>query len=126
MTVQVNATQTQMVVITATYTTLTAIASPPSTPFPPNTPVWVAYKYTCELTDGGGTMTMDLTWDDRSDSEEGYRVYRDEQVIATLLANSTHYVDVAFVATGETLSYFIEAFNADWQVNSSTITYGCQ
>jgi len=35
-------------------------------------------------------------------------------------------VDVAFVATGKTLSYFIEAFNQAWRASSSTITYGCQ
>ena len=71
-------------------------------------------------------MTMNLTWTDRSNNEEGYKVYRDKQVIATLAPNSTHYVDVAFVAAGKTLSYSVEAFNQDWQASSSTITYGCQ
>ena len=71
-------------------------------------------------------MTMNLTWIDRSNSEEGYTVYRDEKVIATLVPNSTHFVDVAFVAAGKTLSYSVEAFNQDWQASSSTITYGCQ
>ncbi len=71
-------------------------------------------------------MTMNLDWSDRSTSEEGYKVYRDEQVIATLAPNSTKYVDVAFVATGKTLSYFVEAFHTDWQARSSTITHGCQ
>jgi hypothetical protein len=105
---------------------VTEITSPLTTPFPPNTPVWSVYTYTCELVDGGGIMTMNLFWNDRSNSEEGYKVYREKQVIATLAPNSTHYVDVAFVATGKTLSYSVEAFNQDWQVSSSTITYGCQ
>jgi hypothetical protein len=105
---------------------LTVPASPISTPFPPNTPVWSVYTYTCEYISGGSTMTMNLNWSDRSTSEEGYKVYRDEQVIATLAPNSTKYVDVAFVATGETLSYFVEAFHTDWQARSSTITHGCQ
>lgn len=81
-----------------------------STPFPHNTPVWSVYKYTCELVDGGGTMTMNLTWTDRSNSEEGYTVYRDEKAISTLAPNSTHFVDVAFVAKGKILSYSVEAF----------------
>jgi len=97
-----------------------------STPFPPNTPVWSVYQYTCELADGGGTMTMNLTWTDSSNNEDGYKVYRNKQVIATLAPNSTYYVDVAFVAAGKTLSYSVEAFNQDWQASSSTITYGCQ
>ena len=106
--------------------TPTVPALPISTPFPPNTPVWSIYTYTCEFIAGGGTMKMNLTWSDRSQSEAGYNVYRDGEVIATLAPNSTNYVDVAFVATGKTLSYFVEAFNTDWQVRSSTITYGCQ
>lgn len=71
-------------------------------------------------------MTMDLAWNDRSNIEDGYNVYRDGQVIATLAPNSTFYADVAFVATGKTLSYSVEAFNKDWRASTSTITYGCQ
>ena len=117
--------QTQHAIITPTYITSTGIGSPVSTPFPPNTPVWSVYSYTCELAVGGGTMTMNLAWDDRSNNEDGYKVYRDKQMIASLAPNSTSYVDVAFVATGEKLSYSVEAFNKDWQASGNTITYGC-
>jgi hypothetical protein len=126
MTMQANPTQTKIFAITPLSTTTMATASSIPTPFPPNTPVWLAYNYTCELATGGGTMTMNLAWTDRSNSEEGYKVYRGERVIATLASNSTFYVDVAFVATGKTLSYSVEAFTENWQVSSSTITYGCQ
>ena len=71
-------------------------------------------------------MTMNLTWTDHSNSEESYKVYRDEMVIATLPPNSTFYVDVAYVAAGKTLRYSVEAFNTDWQFSTSTITPGCQ
>lgn len=71
-------------------------------------------------------MTMNLGWTDRSNSEESYKVYRNGQVIAVLEPNSTFYVDVVFVAIGKTLSYSVEAFNADWQASTSTIAYGCQ
>lgn len=120
-TLQVGETRTPTAVIT-----LTVPAAPITSPVPPNTPIWSVYTYTCEYSAGGGTMTMNLAWSDRSTNEEGYKVYRDEQVIATLAPNSTNYVDVAFVATGGILSYFVEAFNTDWQVRSSTITPGCQ
>lgn len=107
--------------------TLTPMATvPSSTPFTPGAPVWSVYEYTCELADGGGTMTMNLTWKDRSDNEAGYKVYRNGLVIATLDPNSTAFVDVTFVATGKTLSYAVEAFNADWRGSTSTITHGCQ
>jgi len=120
MTMHVNPTETKTVIVTPIYT------APISTLIPPNTPVWSVYDYTCQLAIGGATMTMNMAWADRSNSEEGYKVYRDEQVIATLAANSTFYVDVAFVATGKTLSYSVEAFNTNWRVSTSTITYGCQ
>ena len=123
---QVNSTQTQMAITALTDTVPTEIASPLPTPFPPNTPVWSVYTYTCEFIVGGGTMTMNLAWTDRSNNEDGYKVYRDKQVIATLAPNSTSYVDIAFIATGKTLSYSVEAFNKDWRASGSTITYGCQ
>jgi hypothetical protein len=126
MTMQANPAQTK-IIATAPLSTMTlATASPTPTRIPPNAPIWSAYNYTCELAVGGGTMTMNLAWTDRSNSEEGYKVYRGEQVIATLAPNSTFYVDVAFVATGKTLSYSVEAFTGDWQASSSAITYGCQ
>ena len=68
---------------------------------------------------------MNLAWTDRSSSEEGYKVYRDGQVIVTLAPNSTSYVDIAYVATGKTLSYSVEAFNKAWQLSTGTITYAC-
>jgi hypothetical protein len=88
--------------------------------------VWVAYNYTCELASGGGTMTMHLSWSDRSNSEDGYKVYRDKQVIATLAPNSTGYVDTVFVAAGKSISYSVEAFNPAWQTSTSIITNSCQ
>jgi hypothetical protein len=126
MPLQVTPTQTEMVPIPPTYKVPTVTTSAMFTPIPPNSPTWKIYNYTCELAEGGGTMTMNLTWTDRSNSEEGYRVYRDEQVIANLARNSTVYVDVAFVATGKALSYSVEAFNKDWRMSTSTITYACQ
>jgi hypothetical protein len=119
---QVNPSQTQTVIIIPTNIAAPATA----TQIPPNTPVWSAYNFTCDLVSGGSNMTMDLNWDDRSDNEESYIVYRDNQVIATLAPNSTSYVDIAFVAPGKTLSYSVEAFNTAWQTSTRTITYGCQ
>ncbi len=124
LTAQVQPTQT--LTFPPTLPVLTMTASPNPTPFPPNIPVWVIYTYTCEATAGGSNMTMDLTWSDRSDNEEGYNVYRGEEMIATLAPDSTHYVDVAFVAERKTLSYYVQAFNTNLQANSSAITYGCQ
>ena len=109
-----------------TDTPPTAIASPVLMTIVPNTPTWSVYNYTCVLATGGANMTMNLAWKDRSNSEEGYRVYRDKHVIAILPANSTAYVDVVFVATGEKVSYSVEAFNQNWRFSTPTVSYGCQ
>ena len=123
---QFHPTRTQITSIKPTNTPPTVTATPISTRIPPNIPILSAYDYTCELASGGGNMTMNLAWTDRSTSEDGYKVYRDGQTIATLAPNSTVYVDVAYVATGKTLSYSVEAFNKDWQLSTNTITYACQ
>jgi len=124
-TLQVNATQTVVATITPTDTP-TLIASPVLMTIVPNTPTWSVYNYTCALAAGGATMTMNLAWKDRSTSEDGYRVYRDKQVIATLPPNSTVYVDVVFVAAGKAVSYSVEAFSQNWQFSTPIVTYGCQ
>ena len=115
---------------TPAFTPIIAItmmtASLTSMPLVPNTPIWSAYDYTCELAAGGSTMTMNLAWFDRSDSEEGYNIYRDGKVIATLAPNSTFYRDVSFVALGNQLRHTVEAFSADWKASTSTISNGCQ
>jgi hypothetical protein len=123
---QINPIHTQTAIIALANTAPVEIASPIPTPVPPNVPVWLAYNYTCELVAGGGNMTMNLAWVDRSSTEDGYKVYRDNQVIATLAPNSTYYVDATFIPTGKTVSYSIEAFTVNWQASGSTITYGCQ
>ncbi|MBK9925104.1 MAG: hypothetical protein IPP66_07405 [Anaerolineales bacterium] len=122
---RVDATQAKAATTTSISPAPSETALPISTPIPPNTPVWSLYNYTCELATGGGTMTMNLTWTDRSNGEEGYKVYRDGKVIAWLTPNSTSYVDVAYVAAGKVLQYSVEAYNTAWQLSTSTITYGC-
>jgi hypothetical protein len=87
---------------------------------------WKAYTYTCAFASGGTTMTMNLTWSDPSNSEDGYRVYRDNIAVATLAPNTTTYTDVTFIPAGNTVSYYVEVFSKDWQVSTSTIVYGCQ
>lgn len=123
--VSVDLTRTPTQTLSPIRTPVTTL-SPTSTPLPPDTPVWLAYDYVCELTAGGSTMKMNLAWYDRSESEDGYNVYRNGKVIAILEPNSTYYADVSFVAIGKTLSYTVEAFNVNWKTNTSTITYGCQ
>jgi len=126
LTMQTYPTPTKIIAIPPLSIMTLATASLTSTYIPANTPVWSTYNYTCKPAVGGSTMTMNLGWTDRSNSEESYKVYRDGQVIATLEPNSAFYVDVFFVATGKSLSYSVEAFSENWQASTSTITNSCQ
>ena len=126
-TLTVNPIQTETSILTPTYSpTGTATVSPVLTPFLTDTPRWKIYNYTCDLAVGGATMTMNLTWTDLSTSEEGYKVYRDGNVIATLSPNSSSYTDIFFIATGKTVSYSVEAFTENWKASTSTIVNACQ
>jgi len=104
----------------------TVMAPPTPTPIPPSAPVWSNYAYTCAFASGGNDLTMNLAWTDRSSNEEGYVVYRDGQAIVNLGPDSTSFVDVAFVASGASLSYRVEAFSKAGRASSSTISASCQ
>jgi hypothetical protein len=53
---------------------------------------------------------VSLGWLDAAGNEQGYRVFRDGQLIATLGANATGYTDTPPNLSGHT--YAVEAFNA--------------
>ena len=126
LTLQINPIQTKIATFPPSSPSATLTVFPIFTPMTSDAPTWKVYNYTCELATGGATMTMNLTWTDRSKSEEGYKVYRDGQLIATLVPDSTSYVDIAFVAAGKTLSYYVDAFTPNWHLGTNTISYGCQ
>lgn len=104
----------------------TVMPPPLPTAAPPNAPVWAAYNYTCDFASGGNNITMNLSWTDRASNEEGYTVYRDELAVTSLGADSTSYVDVAFVGTGKSLTYRVEAFSKSGRASTSTIKASCQ
>lgn len=66
-----------------------------------------------------------LVWVDRSENEDGYRLYRDGKLIATLGANVTTYVDNP--PRGDDHTYALEAFNdAGASPQVMTADQGCQ
>ena len=104
----------------------TVMAPPTPTPVPPSAPIWSTYTFSCDFASGGNTLTMNLAWTDRASNEEGYIVYRDDQPVANLGSDSTSFVDVAFVATGKSLNYRVEAVNKSGSASSSVINAACQ
>ncbi len=91
-------------------------ATPTAAPTPPNAP--------SNLKESGrvcsaNEFSITLTWADNAANEDGYRVYRDGQLVATLGANTSHYTDTLpdYLAH----SYTVEAYNDAGSANSNTI-----
>lgn len=61
-----------------------------------------------------------LKWQDRSDDETGFRVIRNNTVVATLPANAWRYRDFD-IQRGRQYSYRVEAFNASGAASSGTV-----
>lgn len=113
---------------TATFTPVpTATFTPvPNTPTPvsPTAPVvtapqdpsgMAANETACNTTDG---YVVKLTWNDNADNEDGYRVYRNGNLIATLGANTTQYTDKP-PGSGP-YTYYVEAFNNTGSAKSNS------
>ncbi|MEO0899872.1 MAG: T9SS type A sorting domain-containing protein [Bacteroidota bacterium] len=65
------------------------------------------------IADNGTALIVPLTWTDNSNNETGFEVFRDGQLIATLPANTTSYVDDSSVYVfGTPIAYQVRAFNA--------------
>jgi CSLREA domain-containing protein len=68
---------------------------------------------------------LTLNWIDQADNEEGYRVYRDGTLIATLAANATSFSEEP--PSGGPHTYGVEAFNASGTSSQPTVQdQGCQ
>jgi hypothetical protein len=98
--------------------------TPPSPPTqsPPGSPNNLRYTYFCTL---AGEVTTDLSWSDRADNEQGYRVFRNGNLIATLPANATVYSETISININATLSYSVASFNQSGSSPQSTVTFSC-
>ena len=97
----------QEVAITGNTQNIPTVTPPPSTTTGvPDAPSNLSYSYQCaSLTEAAIT----LTWKDVANDESGYRVYRDDNLIAELPANSTTYTDNTSRSPGSVFSYSVEA-----------------
>lgn len=67
---------------------------------------------------------VSVAWADK-DNETGYRVLRNDIVIAELAANTTEFKETISLLSGQTVGYSIIAFNDAGQTQSKTISLGC-
>ncbi len=57
------------------------------------------------------TITIDLSWVDTTNDANGFRVYRQDTLVADLPSDVTKYSDTADVVIGTSLTYSVEAYN---------------
>jgi hypothetical protein len=82
----------------------------------------VEWQIGCDYVTNLATIT--LSWKDKGD-ESGYRIVRNDIVIAELPADSTQYLDVITLLSGQTVGYRVIAFNPAGDTSSKTISMGC-
>jgi len=89
----------------------------------PNAPTGLSWNYSCGA---GGDITVTLKWADRSDGEEGFRVVRDDKVVAQLPPNTTSYTDnISGIGTA-TVTYYVEVFLGNMSARSKSFSFSCQ
>ncbi len=100
------------------------VMTPPTTQAPssPEAPSISNWEYTC----ASGNVTFTLKWNDRADNESGYRIYRNDELVAELPPNSNSYNEVISAEDNEELTYRIEVFNSSGASSSSLINFSCQ
>jgi uncharacterized protein YraI len=108
------------------------VVVPPPTPIPtlPAPPAHVKLiKQTCSV-DYSSRPAMyvnefHLTWKDMSNNEDGFRVYRDGDLVAEISANKTDVIDVVIRRNKRVYMYYVNAYNEVGESKSEVVTFSC-
>lgn len=103
--------------------TMTQPSTP--TPIPPTSPGWKRWYYSCSYQNGNSILTMEMEWIDKSNNEEGFRVFRDNDMIAEVPANTISFIDVVTVESGQKFNYRIQVFSGSAKAEGSVVTASC-
>lgn len=99
---------------------------PPATANLPSPPSISNWDYSCSYDSSGPSITFNLTWSDRAVDETGYRIYRNDELVAELPPNSSSFSEVVDVESNEKLTYRLEVFNSTGASSTSPISFSCQ
>jgi hypothetical protein len=108
---------------------------PTPTPSLPANPKSFKVDFSCTLTMSPilhNNVHVDMTWNDVANNENGYYIYRDGDLLATLDADSTSYSDdttmVGLIIAGSTppkITYAVQAFNDAGKSDKVTKSISC-
>ncbi len=84
----------------------------PSTEQLPSAPIALSYPFFCAYEQGLlYKVTIKLSWTNTAADANGFRVYRENVLVAELPADTTSFTDTADVQIGSSVTYSIEAYN---------------
>ena len=111
----------EFVELTGSFWAVSSVTPPATSTRPPPQAPTVEWTFACS----GGTMTVNLNWEDRASDETGYRIFRNGESIAELPANATAYVDNFEFTAGDDIDYYVQVYSPFGAVNSSVMRMTC-
>lgn len=72
-----------------------------------------------------GQANITLAWNDRADNESGYRILRNDEIIAELPANSTFFGEAIALLSGQSAAYQVRTYNLIGETDSAVATITC-
>ena len=116
--------------VAGSYWTVASV-TPPATPIAsvtpraarPQAPSLQEFNYYCDRINN--LFSFQLTWEDRSANEAGYRIFRDGGQVAELPAGSTTYVEIIPMPVSRSAEYSVQAYNATGTENMSVKRVTC-
>jgi uncharacterized protein YgiM (DUF1202 family) len=104
----------------ATVPTVTAPATPQSGS--PENVSLQSWNISCNYATNEANVTIE--WSDK-DGETGYRVFRNNELVAELSANSSQFTETITLLSGQSAGYYVVAFNIAGETSSKSITLKC-
>jgi hypothetical protein len=105
----------EYVEVTGSYWAVPSVTPPATaTLAPPLAPSIQNWEYFCSA----GQMTITIKWIDRATNESGYRILRDGQSVAELVADSTNYTETTPLQSGESAEYYLQVYGPGGTTNS--------
>lgn len=103
--------------VTAPPTSTTNSEAPEPAAFPQNG--WTFFCY------NSGQADITISWIDKATNETGYRILRNDEVVAELPANTTYFEETITLLSGQSVGYQIQGYNTAGQTNSAVATIAC-
>ncbi len=108
--------------VTGNYGSVPGVTPPPTSGSVPSEVLIVdQWEYSCD----NGTLTFSLNWRDRATNEAGYRIFRNNELLAELPPDSTMYTDSFKVSAGQSVEYYLQVVGPDGSLNSSVMRTSC-